>query len=146
MAGHSIRNPKYGAYAYISTPSATSLTEDTWTKLSGTFTNEILDGFAIVSDTLTFCCSPTYFQIIVCGTFESDTASTVLDLALYKNGVLQTNSVMTHELNSTVDVYSMSLVDVFELGPDDTVEIYARADRNCNVTANTLNTSAQLYY
>ena len=139
---------KQGVYAYISASAATSCTANDWIRLAGTFTNEVLENFVIAGTppSVTYRGSETHFKVDVFGTFESTINSTVLDVGLFVNGVLQVNSVMTQELNSNNDVYTIALTDVLSLGFEDYIEIKIRADRDASVIANTLTTSLMCFW
>ena len=102
-----------GAYAYISTPANTTTTlADTWYRLEGTFTNEVLEGFDIVTEKLTYLGQTQCFEIKVNASFTSDINNTEITMALFKNDVLQTNSIMTVEINQITDKIMISLVDM----------------------------------
>ena len=143
--------PKYsrtGVYAYVSTPQNTTTTvAGTYYRLAGTFTNEILEGFFIDVDTLTYQGQKGCFEIQVSASFITDTNNTEITLALFKNGVLQANSIMTGEIDATTDKMPLSLVDVIELEEDDTIEIKVASDKaGAVIQAITLNTSAHTFH
>lgn len=136
-----------GAYAYISTPAVTTTTEaGTYYRLEGTFTNEISNGFSIVGDKLTYSGQTQLFEIKVCASFQSDTVNTEITMALYKSGVLQTNSLMTVEVDATTDIHNIALIDVIELADEDNIEIRIKSDKaGAEITAVTGNTSANVF-
>ncbi len=143
--------PKYtktGAYAYISTPANTTCTNaGQYYVLAGIFTNEILEGFAIETFILTYKGQKKCFEIKVNASFTTDTANTEISLALFKNSVLQANSIMTVEIDKTTDKAMISLVDVLELEEDDTIEIKVASDKaGAVLQAITGNTSAQDFH
>ena len=146
---HLPQYPKSGAFAYVSTPAATTTTvAGDWYRLAGTFTNEILEDFNITSDKLTYIGEETQlFQIIVMATFQSNTVNTTVTLGLFKNGVLEENSQMATKVVQTTDTKALALVDAVSLAKDDNIEIKIKSDKaGAEVTATHVTTSAQKFY
>ena len=137
-----------GVYAYISTPAQTTCTlADTYYFLEGTFTNEIMDQWAVVPP-LTYQGGCTCkFEVQVNAAVESDTANNLVTLALYKNGVLQVNSEMSVYIKNVTEEYTIPTVDVLEFAPGDYIEIYIKCSQaGAKLTANKLTTSLHPFY
>ena len=126
-----INMDNYGVYAYLSTPSTTTTTNaGQYYYMTGTFTNEVMYNFAIVSDTLTYQGNiTTCFEIILNGSFSSDTPNTEITIGLFKNGAIQANSEMTVEVNQTTDIVQISTCDVLELTNGDRISIWIKSDK-----------------
>ena len=135
------------AYAFLSAEDTTQLTTPlTYYKIKGAFNNEVLVNFAIVSDTLTYIGDiPIYFEVILNASFSASVVNTTTSIALYKNNVLQSNSIMTIKLNQTTDTKSLGLVDVLRLENGDNVTIVITADKTCFVTMHNVNTSIKRF-
>ena len=86
------------------------------------------------------------YKIDLSLSLKSDTASTELSIGLYKNGVLQNNSVMTTLLKNLNELYNIKTIDVLELQPGDNIEIRIKSDRDASLTASTGNTSLMCFY
>lgn len=140
----SIHYTKSVAFAYISTPAGTTTTvAGDWYRLEGTFTNEQLRGFSIVSNKLQYGGQTQCFQITILGTFESDTAGTTLTVGIYKNGVLESNSQMKVYLKYAAEPVNVGLCDIMQLSDTNNIEIRVKSDKaGAIITASTFTTSA----
>ena len=134
-------------FAYIDTPAATTTTlAGTYYKVAGAWTNEILNKFSI--DGVTFNLQydgvkTKCFDISVNASISSNTVNSVVTMGLRKNGVLETNSLMSVKLAQTTDIQAISFNDVLDLETGDEVEIVMMSDQaGAEVTAQTLTTKA----
>ena len=142
---------KDGVYAYVSTPAATTTTTGAvYYRLEGIFTNEILENWVLAGDPLSITydgASTRYFEIEVHANLTSDTNGTTSTIAIYKNGVLQPNSLMDIYMKTLGESYTVSLNDVLAIENGDYIEIYIKSDKaGAEITANTLTTSAQTFF
>lgn len=137
-----------GAYAYVSTPAETTCTNaDEYYLLVGTFNNEILDGFIINADVLTYKGNGRRFEIKLNASLSSDAINNTVTLALFKNGVLQSNSEMTAKIESTTGIITIPVVDVISMVEDDYIDIRVKSDlTGSGVTGETVTTSAQVFH
>ena len=102
-----------------------------------------MNGWSIVSDTLTYQGNTGITMVIFTGSFSSDTNNTEITIALKKNGVLQENSEMTVEINQTTDINSIALVDMFSMQKGDNISLWIKSDKTgAVITAKKITTSA----
>jgi len=140
-----------GVYAYLSTPAETTCTlADTYYFIEGTFTNEVLECWEITPPLTYLGCNGTdghKFQIIVNASFTSDTSSNLIHMALHKNDVLQTNSIMSSYIKNTAEETMISTVDVLSFDIGDTIKIMVSASQaGSKLTAQNLTTSLNRFF
>ena len=141
--------PESGAYAYISESAATTtIVADTYYRLAGTFTNEVLSEFNITSDKLTYIGNDTQlFEISITASIQSNTVNTIVTMGIYKNGTLEANSEMTTKVAQTADRKLLVVIDVISLSLNDNIEIRIKSDQaEAQVTAIKCTTTAQKFY
>lgn len=143
--------PDDGVYAYISTPAPTTCTvAGTYYFVEGTFTNEVMEAWEVVPPLTYLGYEGTdghYFKIDVHAAFTTDTANNLIHMALYKNGELQTNSIMATYLQLTSEESTISTTDVLQFSIGDTIEIKASASKaGSQITAVNLTTSASRFF
>lgn len=132
------------ASAYVSSSdSVTTTVAGTYYRLAGTFTNAVLNGFAIESDKLTLKGQPSNILVAFCGSLSSDTISTEMSVGIKVNGTLRTGSVMTVDAAATTNTVAISLTDVIAMDTDDNIEIVVKSDKaGAAITTHTATTQA----
>jgi hypothetical protein len=143
--------PEDGVYAYLSTPAETTCTDaGTYYFIEGTFTNEVLECWEIAPPLTYLGCDGNdgyKFKINVHASFTSDTGGNLIRMALYKNGELQTNSIMASYIKLTAEETTISTVDVLSFDIGDTLDIRVSASRaGSKLTAVNLTTSASRFF
>jgi hypothetical protein len=143
--------PEDGVYAYISTPAPTTcVVAGDWYFIEGVFTNEVLKCWEIAPPLTYLGCdddSPHKFKVHVCASFASDTGLNLVKMALFKNGVLQTNSIMSEHIQTTAQERAMATVDVIEFDVGDTVDIrMSSSQAGAEVTAVNLTTCLSRFF
>lgn len=143
MGDANIRGYKGIVFAYLSATAGTTTTvAGTYYYLAGTFTNETMNEFAIVGDTLTYQGSDGLALVALTASFTTDVANAEITVALKKNGVIEVNSEMTVEIGATTDITSLALVDLLNLSTDDNVSIWIKSDQaGAVITAQKVTTS-----
>ena len=143
--------PTDGVYAYLSTPAETTCTDaGTYYFVEGTFTNEVLECWEITPPLTYLGYEGTEghkFKVTVHASFTSDTGGNLIRLALYKNDVLQENSIMSSYIKNTAEETMISTVDVLSFNIGDTLSIYVSASKaGSKVTAQNLTTSVSRFF
>ena len=118
-------------YAYMSTPATTTTTDAaTYYYLQGTFTNETMKNFDVVSDTLTYQGLKGCGLLLFTGTFKADTNDTEITVCVKKNGVVETNSEMTMLIESAnKSIGAVAIVDNLCLNPSDRISLWIKSDK-----------------
>jgi len=140
-----------GVYAYVSTPVPTPCAvAGDWYFLQGTFNNEVMASWSLVPPLTYLGYKGTgghLFEITVCGSFSSDTGLNLIRMALFKNNVLQVNSIMTEHIQTLAQERCMAMVDVLSFDIGDTVDIRVSASRaGSALTAVNLTTSLRRFF
>jgi hypothetical protein len=143
--------PSDGVYAYLSTPAETTCTlAGTYYFIEGTFTNEVMECWEITPPLTYLGCEGTdghHFKISVCASFTSDTNDNLIHIALYKNGEIQTNSIMASYIKNTAEARTVATVDVMTFDIGDTVDIRVSASKaGSKLTAVNLTTSLNRFF
>lgn len=137
-------------YAYISNPVVTTCTDaDVYYFIEGTFVNEVLECWNIVPPLtyLGYCGTSNVFKIHLNASLTFNTASNLIHLSLFKNNILQTNSIMGIYIKNTSEEYTCSLVDVLTFNPGDFVDIRLKASQaGSEVIAEHITTSLNRFF
>ena len=128
---------------YFSSPSATTLSANTWAKASGTTAGIKNNGFtASTSNRLTYTGTPTLWFNISCALdMATATGADTVSLSIYKNGTIEAESELSRKVSNN-DVGAAALLMPVQLATDDYVEIWIKTLGGDNLTVSGVMTAS----
>jgi hypothetical protein len=127
-----------GAY-YVSTPASTTISvTNTWYKIAGTTTATTTERFSHSNNRLTYSGNNTQKVLInFTGDFIDGAGTPIAQIAIAKNGTVETSTIMRVDLKHSGGADNASITAIMTLDRDDYIEVFIRNTTNTNdVTCN----------
>ena len=125
---------RIGSVSLVDNTTATTLTQNTWTKIAGTTSSGALERFTSPeSNRLTYSDKRGNAQGIVVATLSvlGSVNNQIVEVALYKNGTIA-SPVMRALLTGTVRAEAMALNAIIDFNENDYVEVWCRCTSGSN--------------
>ena len=128
-----ISGKKSGVHAYLGTPTnSTITTANTYQAISGTFTNSPIENFSAATTNtpgIKYDGSKTqHFEIDWHTTIKASGNNTTVHFSIYKNGSIDTGSIMGTFCKNLNQPYALSGTSVIELEEDDEIQLMITSD------------------
>ncbi len=139
---------KVGVYAYATATETTTTLADTYYAIAGPFQNTVFEGFSANIDHIVYIHPLTkYVEIIYNGTFESDTDSPVITIAVKQNGAVIPGSEASYKLRLVGYTGSVSATMVIPIAQGDTIQLVVKSDiPGAKIIADTFSASLKLFF
>ena len=120
-----------GVFATLQSPdNTTTVLDDTYYPIAGTFVNKILNGFSLPGDYIEYTCEREFqFEIIYATTFSSDTNNTLVTFGIEKDGTVIPDSEMSIRIKASGDYAAVMGMTVDEITPGDTFQLVLKSDK-----------------